>query len=152
MSQPELPGPEDPTRGPRGFRGRQGREGEPGPPSTDDELLAELKKVGSSVAFRIQVRRILRFIGVVAAVALVASIISVVAFFAVRRYQQEACDRDNALRKAYVDQWGPILKDSPPPEVPPEGSPPEVVEAYERQVQQRATFEKSLEGFAQHPC
>lgn len=132
MSQQELQGPEK--------------------SDTDAELLEELKKVGSSLAFRQEIRRVLRRVTIVAGIALLASVVAVAALLAVRSYQQTACDRDNRLRKAYIDQWGPILKDSPPPQIPPEGSPPEVVEAYERQVKQRATFEKSLEGFAQHPC
>lgn len=152
MSQQGPKEPEDLTRGPRGYRGRQGREGEPGPSSSDDELLEELKKVGSSLAFRQQIRRVLRFIAALAVIALLSSIVSIIAYVNVRDYQETACERDNDLRKAYTNQWEPVLAQSPKPVPPPEDATPEEVADYEAQVEQRATFEETLKGFAQHPC
>lgn len=141
-------------KGDTGDTGKTGRRGAPGADApSDDELLEELRKVGSSLAFRQQVRRLLKIIGAVALVALVASVLAVSAYLKVRDYQQVACDRDNALRKAYTDQWVPVLAESAPPTKPPEGSPQEVIDAYEAQIETRRVFEEGLnKGFAQHPC
>lgn len=147
--------PDDPTRGPRGFRGRKGKEGPEGPegPASDDEeLLVMLKRVGSDVAFRQKTRRWIKMIAAIAIVALLGALISLFAVGAVRYVQKQACERDNELRKAYTNQWEPILSESPLPEPPPEGAPQEAVDAYNVQIKQRATFEASLDAFAQHPC
>lgn len=119
---------------------------------SNDELLEELKRVGSDIGFRLRTRRILQVIGGIAVVALIAACISVGSIIAVRHFQIQGCNRDNALRKAYTDQWSPVLRDSPPPTKPPEDAPQAAKDAYAAQVRQRVAFEKGLEGFAQHPC
>lgn len=74
-------------------------------------------------------------------------------YFLLEDTQREVCERANDFRQAYVDQWEPILAESPPPKKPPDGSPKEVVDAYEAQVKTREIFENSLAtDFAQQDC
>lgn len=141
-------------KGDRGFRGHQGKVGEQGPQSDDAEaLLAELQRVGSDLGFRLRTRKVQRFIAAIAVGALVASAIAIFSVVAVRYVQIQACERDNDLRAAYVDQWKPVLEDTPVPVKPPDDASQEVKDEYEASVRQRATFEESLYvGFSQHPC
>lgn len=120
---------------------------------TDAELLEELKKVGTDLVFRQKTRRIMRRLMALTTFTFVISVISILAYVEVRDVQIAECRRDNELRKAYVDQWRPILADSPKPQKPAEDAPIEVKEAYERQIRSRTTFEKSLNtGWAQRKC
>lgn len=80
-------------------------------------------------------------------------LVMVPGYLLIEQRAQEACERDNELRQAYVDQWSPILAESPPPVEPPPGSPQEAIDAYNAQIEVRTVFETGLtEGFAQHSC
>lgn len=119
----------------------------------DAELLEELRNVGSSLAFRNSIRRVMKFVVILTAASVIASVISIVALIGIRKIQVRECERDNEFRKAYVDQWTPILADSPRPEKPPADASKEVKEAYERSIRTRTLFENSLDtDFAQRPC
>lgn len=119
----------------------------------DAELLEELRNVGSSLAFRNSIRRVMKFVVILTAASVITSIISIVALLGIRQIQVRECKRDNEFRKAYVDQWTPILADSPVPEKPPADAPKEAKEAYERSIRTRVLFEESLDtDFAQRSC
>jgi hypothetical protein len=121
--------------------------------SSDQELLTELRKVGTDLVFRKKTRKLMRIIFALTAFSVVISVISIFALVSVRTLQVRECQRDNEFRKAYVDQWAPILADSPAPQKPAEDAPQEVQAAYERSVRSRASFVKSLDtNFAQHAC
>jgi hypothetical protein len=150
----ETQGLDDPSRGPRGPRGARGKEGPEGPESpSEEELLTELRKVGSDLNFRMRSRRATRIIGGIAVVALLGALGSGYAIMENRQTQNEACERDNTFRKAYVDQWTPLIADNPLPDPPPENAPQEVKEAYEANKRSRDFFINALtEDFAQHDC
>jgi len=112
---------------------------------TDEELLKALEKVGSDLVFREKTRRIMRRIFVLTLFSIAVSVISVAALVKIRQVQIEGCNRDNALRQAYVDQWRPIVADSPIPTKPPDDAPQEAKDAYERSIRSREAFIKSLD-------
>lgn len=120
---------------------------------TDEELLAELKRVGSDLGFRMQIRKYLKWIGLFLLFNLAISIIAITAFTQMRTFQGKLCENNNEFRRAYVNQWAPILAESPEPVKPPLGSPQEAVDAYNSQVKTRKLFKDSLDtDFAQQPC
>lgn len=84
---------------------------------------------------------------------LVLLIVIVPGYFLLENAQHQACKEVNEFKKSYVAQWEPILAETPTPKPPPDGSPKEVVDAYEAQVKTRKRFENSLDvGFAQKDC
>lgn len=119
----------------------------------DDELLDELKRVGSDLGFRKRVRRSIRAVILFITVDLIISGIAIFALVSVKDVQREACERDNILRKSYVDQWTPLIADNPLPPEPPDDAPQEVKDNYNKQKRSHDIFIDGLSnGFAQHPC
>lgn len=119
----------------------------------DQELLAELRKVGSDLGFRRRIRRIIRGMIALMVVDMFVSILAIYAVSVVRGYQHDACERSNKFREAYVNQWAPIIADSPIPTKPPDDAPQAVKDAYRIQIKSRNSFIHSLNtDFAQQPC
>lgn len=117
----------------------------------DDELLGELKRVGSDLTFRRWTRHRVKIIALLVTFDLLVSVVSVLALLGVHHVQRESCQRDNQLRQAYVAQWQPVL-DQPP--APLSDNPTAEEKArYEAGLQTRQQFQESLKnGFAQHGC
>jgi hypothetical protein len=127
--------------------------GKPQPANTDQELLEELRRVGSDLGFRMQVRKYLKWILLVGAVFVLVSVASGVALVRTFSFSKQLCENSNKFREAYVNQWEPIIADNPLPDPPPEDALPEIREAYERQKRSTETFVKGLEtDFAQQEC
>ncbi len=121
--------------------------------NTDEELVEQLRRVSSDLSFRHWVRKNLKWIVIFLVFNLVISFIAVYAFVKVRTIQKENCEHFNAFKESYVNQWKPVLADSPPATPPADDAPQEVKEAYERQQKLRTNFENSLNtDFAQQAC
>ncbi len=119
----------------------------------DQELLVQLKRVGSDLGFRASVRKYIKWIVIFLIFNLAISCIAIYAFVKVRTIQKDNCDRANDFREAYVHQWKPVLADSPPASPPADDAPQEVKDAYNRQQQLRTNFENSLDtDFAPLEC
>lgn len=106
---------------------------------TDDELIKELKRVRSDVGFRKWIRTRVKIVAALVAFDLIVSLISIAAIIGVRVVQQEGCHRDNDLRRAYINQWQPVLDDAKTKDDP-----------SSRATVQR--FEVTFEAFKTHPC
>lgn len=120
---------------------------------SDADLVNLLRRVSSDLEFRQWVKNRGKVILGLLVVLGLTTTISVISLVFVRRFQYEACDRDNRLRAAYVDQWTPLLAETPAPTPPPPESPQEVLDAYNDQVRARTIFVEGLtNGFAQHGC
>lgn len=118
----------------------------------DRELLAELRRVGSDLGFRKWARRRIFLVAALVVLDLLLSVGVVAALIGIRHVQHEACQRDNRLRAAYVDQWTPILVDAPPPVLPPNPT-AEQQATYDGQIRLRTNFQSALDtDFAQHDC
>lgn len=67
---------------------------------------------------------------------------------------QTACRRDNDLRRAQQDLWGPIYEHAVanPPEAPGPDATPEEIEEFERQAATLVQFGESLKAFTIHGC
>lgn len=123
------------------------------PENTDEELLEELRRVGSDLGFRVRARKAFWIIFGFIAFDLLVSGLAVFALIRVVEVQHSSCKANNEFRQAYVDQWTPIIAESPPPVKPPADSPQEVLDAYAVQVKTRKIFIDGLNNnFAQHPC
>jgi hypothetical protein len=119
----------------------------------DADLVTLLQRVSSDLAFRKSSRRWRRVFTFGLGFVAFLSIISVGSILVIRNVQHESCQRDNRLRQAYVDQWTPILAESPPPDPPPPGSPQKAIDSYNSQIELRDRFVKGLAtDFAQHGC
>lgn len=122
-------------------------------PEDDAELLNELKRVRSEITWRRWVRRRIGIIAIFIAMDLLASLAAGVALYKVFNFQSDACHADNELRRQYVDQWTPLLRDSPQPVDPGPNAPEAARETFNGQVKLRQEFTDGLtHGFAQHPC
>lgn len=118
---------------------------------TDEELLAQLKRVQSDLSFRRWTRKRVFLMAALILIDLIASVGSISAIFIGLHTQHTTCTRDNELRKAYVAQWQPVLDQ--PPAVLPDNATPQQKATYEAQLQTRQRFQDSLNvGFKQHTC
>lgn len=120
-------------------------------PTADAELLDELRRVRGDLTWREWVGRMVRRLAIVGVVALVAAVVSLAAVAGVLVGRHEACERDNDLRQAYIEQWQPIL-DQPTTDLPPNPTDQQRTQ-YEAMVLVRQRFQASLTGgFATHEC
>lgn len=153
--------------GPKGSKGETGSQGEPGVAgpkgesgAKNQELLEALQNVDSDLGFRINTRKRMKILVGALVVVLLMLVLTVYSLLNTRKnqskiikVQEEACERDNLLRKNYVDMWTPVLIANPLPPEPPIDSSQEVLDAYASQVELRERFASSLvDGFAQHDC
>lgn len=120
--------------------------------NTDDsELVEQLHRVDSSLEFRGWTRRRIVALTVFVVLDLVATLLSSGAIVGVVIARRESCDRDNALRSAYVTMWQPVLA-LPVPALPPDSSEQQKQMAA-AQANTRRVFQANLnDGFAQHGC
>lgn len=125
----------------------------PQPANTDAELLEQLRRVGTDLGFRLQVKKYIKWVLLGVGVFVVFSIFATVAFVRTLSFSKRLCENSNEFRQAYVDQWEPIIADNPLPDPPPEDALPEIKEAYDRQKESTETFVEGLEtDFAQKDC
>lgn len=106
---------------------------------TDPELLNELKRVGSDLGFRRWTRLRVKTVAIFVAIDLAVSCGTAYAIWRIGEVQHEACARDNDLRRAYLQQWRPLLVDAQTKDDP----------ASRATV---ARFGATLDVFATHDC
>jgi hypothetical protein len=105
----------------------------------DSELLSELKRIKSDLGFRRWTRLRVKTVAILVGLDLFISCGTAYAVWKVDRVQTEACERDNDLRRAYLQQWRPLLVDAQTKDDP---ASRDVV----------ARFGETLDAFKTHNC